>query len=94
METTKRQEDLTEGKIHFAVMAIEAGAKQMGISPKEMRRRLERADLVDRFIFGCYETLHTESLQHLGEDIAEALRNWEARMAKGSSLGEKGGTAL
>lgn len=75
----KQQESLASEKIHFAVMAIEAGAKQMGISPKEMRRRLERVDLVDRLIFGCYETLHTESLQHVGEDLAEALRNWEAR---------------
>lgn len=94
MKTMKRQKDLTDEKIHFAVMAIEAGAKQMGISPKEMRRRLERVDLVDQLIFGCYETLHTESLQHLGEDIAEALRNWEARMAKEGSLSEKGETDL
>ena len=27
-------------KIHFAVMAIEASAKEMSISPMEMRRRL------------------------------------------------------
>ena len=32
-------------KIHFAVMAIEASAKKMRISPMEMRRRLEKASL-------------------------------------------------
>ena len=29
-------------KIHFAVIAIEASAKKMRISPMEMRRRLEK----------------------------------------------------
>ena len=37
-----KQPDILESeKIHFAVMAIEAGAREMGISPMEMRRRLE-----------------------------------------------------
>lgn len=38
-----KQPDILESeKIHFAVMAIEAGAREMGISPMEMRRRLEK----------------------------------------------------
>lgn len=37
----KQPDILESGKIHFAVMAIEAGAREMGISPMEMRRRLE-----------------------------------------------------
>lgn len=31
-------------RIHFAVLAIEAGAREMGISPCEMRRRLKKQD--------------------------------------------------
>ena len=30
-------------RIHFAVLAIEAGAKKLGISPAEMQKRLESA---------------------------------------------------
>ena len=37
-------------KIHFAVMAIEASAKKMRISPMEMRRRLEKVGLVRRLL--------------------------------------------
>ena len=63
-------------KIHFAVMAIEASAKEMSISPMEMRRRLD-----------CYDVMHTQSLRHVAEDVVEALRNWEAA----ASGGERGG---
>lgn len=64
-------------KIHFAVMAIEAGAKEMGISPMEMYRRLEKVDLVKRLLLDLYDVMHTQSLKHVAEDVAEALRNWE-----------------
>lgn len=65
-------------RIHFAVLAIEAGAKKMGISPAEMRRRLEKQDLIKHYILRCYGVFHTMSLAHVGEDVAEALQNWEA----------------
>ena len=68
-----KQPDILESeKIHFAVMAIEAGAREMGISPMEMRRRLETMNLIKRL------------LNHVGEDVVEALKNWEAQE------GEKG----
>ena len=37
-------------KIHFAEKAIEASAKEMSISPMEMRRRLEKVGLVRRHL--------------------------------------------
>lgn len=64
-------------RIHFAVLAIEAGAKKMGISPAEMRRRLEKQNLIKHYILRCYGVFHTMSLAHVGEDVAEALQNWE-----------------
>lgn len=64
-------------RIHFAVLAIEAGAKKMGISPAEMRKRLEKQDLIKHYILRCYGVFHTMSLAHVGEDVAEALQNWE-----------------
>ena len=46
-----KQPDILESeKIHFAVMAIEAGAREMGISPMEMRRRLEKMNLIKRLL--------------------------------------------
>ena len=75
-------------KIHFAVMAIEASAKEMSISPMEMRRRLEKVGLVRRLLLDCYDVMHTQSLRHVAEDVVEALRNWEAA----ASGGERGGS--
>ena len=76
-----KQPDILESeKIHFAVMAIEAGAREMGISPMEMRRM----NLIKRLLLDNYEVMHTQSLKHVGEDVVEALKNWEAQE------GEKG----
>ena len=61
----------------FTVLAIEASAQKMGISPSEMRRRLERVGLVKSLIQDCYDTLHTESREAVANDVVEALKNWE-----------------
>lgn len=66
-------------KIHFAVMAVEASAANMGISPSEMYHRLSRVDLVNRLLLDCYDVMHTQSIQHVAEDVSEALRNWEVK---------------
>ncbi|WP_301061510.1 DUF3791 domain-containing protein [Phocaeicola sp.] len=66
-------------KIHFAIMAIETSAKKMNISPMEMYRRLERVNLFKRLVWDCYDVMHTQSLQHVAEDLVEALHNWEMR---------------
>ena len=75
-------------KIHFAVMAIEASAKKMRISPMEMRRRLEKVGLVRRLLLDCYDVVHTQSLRNVAEDVVEALRNWEAAASGGAKGGE------
>lgn len=64
-------------KIHFAVMAIESGAKKLNISGQEMERRLQKQDLIRQRLIGQYEMLHTQSLDYVADDIAETLVNWE-----------------
>ena len=64
-------------KIHFAVMAIESGAKKLNISGQEMERRLQEQDLIRQRLIGQYELLHTQSLDYVADDIAETLINWE-----------------
>ena len=61
----------------FPVLAIEASAQKMGISPSEMRRRLDKVGLIKSLIQDCYETLHTESREAVANDVVEALKNWE-----------------
>lgn len=65
-------------RIHFAVMAIESGARKLGISGKEMHDRLCKQDLIKNRLFKRYEELHTQSLDWVADDISETLLNWES----------------
>lgn len=64
-------------RLAFTVLAIEASAQKMGISPSEMRRRLDKVGLIKSLIQDCYDTLHTESREAVANDVIEALKNWE-----------------
>lgn len=68
----------TYRRIHFAVMAIESGARKLGISSKEMHDRLRKQGLIRNRLFKRYDTLHTQSLDWVAYDISETLLNWEA----------------
>ena len=72
------QDNETYRRVHFAVMAIENGAKCLGISGKDMHDRLQKQGLIHNRLFKRYEELHTQSLQWVAEDISETLLNWEA----------------
>lgn len=65
-------------KIHFAVIAIEAGAKKMGVSCSEFAQRLENQGLIEGRLMKFYDTLHTQSIEYVADDIVETLQNWEA----------------
>lgn len=68
----------TYRQIHFAVMAIESGAKKMNITGQEMEYRLRKQNLIRKRLFDQYELLHTQSLEYVTSDIVETLNNWEA----------------
>ena len=65
-------------RLAFTVLAIEASAQKMGISPSEMRKRLDMG-LIKSLIQDCYDTLHTESREAVASDVVEALKNWERK---------------
>lgn len=56
---------------------IEEVAKRLNELPENVYRKLECSGLMDDFIIGCYDALHTESWEHIVDDIIEALRNRE-----------------
>lgn len=74
----KYADDETYRKVHFAVMAIESGARKLGISGKEMHDELRKQGLIHNRLFKRYENLHTQSLDWVADDISETLLNWEA----------------
>ena len=64
--------------IHFAVMAIESGARKLGVSGQVMHDRLKAQDLIHNRLIAMYDNLHTQSLDWVAEDTVTTLKNWEA----------------
>ncbi|MCQ2244757.1 MAG: DUF3791 domain-containing protein [Bacteroidaceae bacterium] len=67
-------------KIHFAVMAIESGAKKMDIPASQMLMRLNKVGLIHKRLIRHYDMLHTQSLEYVTDDIVETLKNREAKL--------------
>ena len=44
-----------------------------------MYRRMKQVGLIDGFILKCYDGLHTQSREHVTEDVLGALDIWEAK---------------
>ena len=65
-------------RIHFAVMAIESGARNLGVTSREMHDRLKKQNLIHTRLIGRYDLLHTQSREWVADDIVETLENWEA----------------
>ena len=46
-----------------------------------MYKRMKRVGLINGFILECYDGLHTQSREHVTEDVLGALDIWESKMA-------------
>ncbi|MCH5346631.1 MAG: DUF3791 domain-containing protein [Muribaculaceae bacterium] len=57
----------------FAGCCIEWVAERLGCDYQEVFSRLDRFGLIEDLIIGCYPALHTQSRQHVTEDIITAL---------------------
>lgn len=82
MALRKRQSkarELVESKMIFASSCVEAAARQRNISSAEMYQRMKCVGLIDGFILKCYDGLHTQSRQHVTEDVLGALDIWESK---------------
>ena len=64
-------------QLHFTIMVVEASAKKLRISTREMYRRLKAQDLIRQRLTRHYEILHTQSLDWVVDDTIETLHNWE-----------------
>lgn len=63
--------------MHFCVIAVETAARKMGVTPKELIKRLERHKLIEGRLIRFYDTLHTQSADYVADDIIETLLNYE-----------------
>lgn len=68
-----------ERKAIFVSSCVESAARKRNVTAAEMYRRMKQVGLIDGFILKCYEGLHTQSRQHVTEDVLGALDIWEAK---------------
>lgn len=73
-----KSDTLEDRKLLFTVVAIEAGAKKLGITPSEMAQRLDAQGLIEGRLMKYYDTLHTQSQDYVADDIVETLLNYES----------------
>lgn len=63
----------------FIATCIEATARTMGIGYREVYDRMKRLDLIEKYLYPCYDVLHTESRENIVQDIQECMTNWERK---------------
>lgn len=63
----------------FVSTCIEATARTLGKDYKEIYDRMEKVNLIDEYIYPCYDTLHTESRENVVADLIDCLNRWEAK---------------
>ncbi len=64
----------------FVATCIEATARLLNTSYKEVFHRMKRVGLIEGYIVPHYETLHTESRDNVAKGILECLTKWEEQM--------------
>lgn len=63
----------------FASLCVESAARALGCSTGDIWRRMKRVGLMEKFIISGYEGLHTQSREHVTEDVLGALTLWEKK---------------
>lgn len=66
----------------FAVSCVESVAARLNSSTGEIWLRMNKVNLVDKYIYPCYESLHSESRKNVTDDIISTLEAWEKKEAE------------
>lgn len=79
---------LDELKNIFAASCVESVAQSLGITTTEAYERMAKVDMIEKFIYPYYDTLHTESRTHVTEDILECLHLWEKEQLQSTTVAQ------
>ncbi len=63
----------------FLAQCVEALAEAEGCDYREMFNRMEAADITEGYILKYYEPIHTQSWEHIVEDLQQLLANCESK---------------
>lgn len=61
----------------FVASCIEDVADRLNLPYIDVFERMDNVGLIDKYIYPCYETLHTESRENLTTSLIDTLIRWE-----------------
>ena len=61
----------------FVATCIEATARLLNVSYKEVYQRMKKVGMIEHYIIPHYEVLHSESRDNIAEGMVECLNNCE-----------------
>ena len=71
--------DKTKRILAFVATCVEATARTLDISYKEVFKRMMSLGLIDNYIYPNYEVFHSESRENIVKDLIECMQEWEGR---------------
>ena len=69
----------TQVMMAFIATCIEATARLLNTSYKEVYQRMKNVGLIEHYILPHYEALHSESRENIAEGMVECLNSWEGK---------------
>lgn len=63
----------------FVATCIEATARLLNVSYKEVYQRMKKVGIIEHYIIPHYEVLHSESRENIAAGMVECLKSWEGK---------------
>lgn len=70
----------TQIVLAFVATCIEATARTLGVSYRDVFLRMKRLGMIENYIVPNYGVLHTESRENIALDMIQCMESWEARV--------------
>lgn len=70
----------TQIVLAFVATCIEATARTLGESYRDVFLRMKRLGMIENYILRNYGVLHTESRENIALDMIQCMKSWEAKL--------------
>lgn len=66
---------MNEKALEFAIFCVESLSEKLNIDAEEIYKILRfDSDILDNYIIGCYEPLHSQSKNYIVNDLIEVMK--------------------
>lgn len=66
---------MDEAKLYFLLFIIHSLAEKYNMLPKKVYETLNKTDIIEKYIIGCYDVAHSMGKLAIINDIEEYLEN-------------------